>query len=125
LCPESRAGSEPILSIGVFDPLGMGNALPMTHTATVRTPADHAGEAANSPAAGTSDSGVAEALGGVALAAVGSGGRGIRQVARQARRHPKAFGIVLLMVVSAVLGWRWARRRSAPADSRVTLLDAA
>jgi hypothetical protein len=95
----------------------------MKHTTTVQ-PGDLIRVAA-APDETTSENGVAEVLGGVALAAAGSGGKSIRLLGRQARRHPKVSGIVLAMAVSAVLGWQWCRRRAAPAETRVALLDAA
>lgn len=95
----------------------------MKHTATVH-PGDVVRVAA-APADTTSENGVAEVLGGVALAAVGTGGKGIRRLGRQARLHPKLSGVVLLMAVSAVVGWQWCSRRSDPTESNVALLDAA
>lgn len=95
----------------------------MKHTATVH-PGDLVRVAA-APAETTSENGVAEVLGGVASAVAGTGGKGIRRLGRQARLHPKLSGVALLMVVSAVVGWQWCRRRSAPVESSVALLDAA
>jgi hypothetical protein len=93
----------------------------MKHTATVQPGV----RVAAAPAETTSENGVAEVLGGVALAAASTGGKGIGRLVRQACRHPKASGIVLLVIVSAAVGWQWRGRRSAPADAPVALLEAA
>lgn len=118
----------------MFDRVQGGHALNMKHTDIVRTPVQLVRDATDalssdtttgSSSDGSDGAGVTEVLGGVASAVAGTGGFGVRTAARQARRHPQAVGIVVLIALAAYGGWRWCGRRSKSDEPSVSLLDAA